>query len=269
MNINFQAKNRLSSFLTNVEKKMHIPGPSVVVLAYHTVSDNKTIVDVDPKVFKQQLEFLKKNFKFITLDKVIDYVYSKKTFNKPAVALTFDDGYKEVFTTIAPILAKEKIPATVFVLSNPSQANRAELENDKKLMSIQEIKHLQKLGWIIGCHSATHSNFFVLNLDFDKEIYQSKKLIEKKLRTSIKYFAYPKGLYNSFIIDQVKSAGYTASFAFEAGFISYRTNLMKIPRLPVDWTHSMAQFEAFFTNWGTFYFLAKQKLQKGGLFLEK
>lgn len=255
-------KNKLAVLFTRIEQGLRLPIPPVTILGYHAVSNDKTIVDINPHMFQKQLSFLKKNFKFITLDNVIDYINGEQTFTKPAVALTFDDGYSDVFTTIAPILAKDNIPAATFILSNPACANRQELENKKKLMSIKEIKHLRNLGWTIGCHSATHAKLVNKYIQLEKEITLSKKQLEKELNAPITYFAYPKGIYNQHVITKVKKAGFSAAFAFRNGFITHKTNSFTIPRSPVDRTHTIEQFEAFFTNWGKYYLSTKYELQK-------
>jgi len=250
-------KNTLSTIFTHMEKNLSMPTPPVTILGYHSISDDKTIVDIHPYMFQRQLSFLKKNFQFISLDSVIKYINGEQTFSRPAVALTFDDGYSDVYKTVAPLLAKDNIPAGIFVLTNPTKANRSELENDKKLMSIKEIKHLQNLGWTIGCHGATHAKLTDKQINLEKEIILSKKQLEKELLASIKYFAYPKGIYNRQVIAKVKKAEFTAAFTFKTGFITHKTNLYTIPRSPVDWTHTMEQFKAFFTNWGKYYLSKK------------
>lgn len=255
-------KDVLATIITRVERGMHVPVSPVSILAYHAVSNDKTIVDIEPAMFLTQINFLKKNFQFITLDQVINYLNLEKSLTRPAIALTFDDGYRDVFTTIAPILAQNNIPATAFVLSNPTAANRAELENNKELLSEKEIKTLQKLGWTIGCHTATHANLLARNVDLNKEITKAKLQLERTLQTPVTYFAYPKGFYTPHIIEQVKQAGFTAAFAFEAGFITRKTNRYAIPRIPVDATHSMEQFEALLSNWSKYYFIAKNKIQR-------
>lgn len=250
-------KNSLSAIFTRIEKNLHMPPPPVTILGYHSISNDQTIVDIQPQIFKQQLSFLKKNFRFITLDNVVEYINGEQTFPSPAVALTFDDGYSDAYKTVAPLLTKNNIPASIFVITNPTKANRSELENDKKLLSINEIKHLKNLGWTIGCHSATHANLTNRHVDLKKEIIQSKKQLEKELASPVKYFAYPKGIYNRQVISKIKKAGFSAAFTFKTGFITRKTNPYTIPRSPVDWTHTLEQFEAFFTNWGKFYLSIK------------
>lgn len=260
-------KNALSTLFTRAEQMIDLQLPPVTILGYHAVSHEKTIVDVEPEMLQKQLSILKDLCQFVTLDQVVLYIQGKKTFTKPAVALTFDDGYKDIFTTVMPILAKEKIVATAFVLSNPESANRKELENNKPFLTTKELQILHTMGWAIGCHSATHANFADIQLNRQKEIVDAKEQLENDLGLSVRYFAYPKGIYSPHIVETVKSAGFAAAFAFESGFISQKTNLFTIPRMAVDWTHSEEQFRAFFTHWGIWYLQTKQRVERSFRFI--
>ena len=112
----------------------------------------------------------------------------------PAVLLTFDDGFANLME-IAPLIRKYDIKPAIFILSDPESANKTELNNDEKLLTVEEIIALHKNGWTIGCHSATHADFSILNQDeAKKQIIGSKLRIENKLGIKIDYFAYPKGI---------------------------------------------------------------------------
>lgn len=251
--MNFIHKDHLTSLFNSLERSLHVNPPPLTVLAYHSISDDSTIVDIHPSEFKKQIDILRASCEFISPDDVIEYIQNEKKFSKPAVALTFDDGYKDLMTYVMPYLSQYSIPASVFVLSQPQNANRQELANKKPLMSIEDIQILKRNGWTIGCHSATHPNFADKNLNVQKEIIDSKKQLEQVLGFAVKYFVYPKGIYSNKIVQVVEKAGFSAAFAFEPGNISTHTNIFAIPRMPVDWTHSEKQYEAFFTRWGVGY----------------
>lgn len=249
-------KKVLSTTLTKIENMVGGKLPAVTVLGYHSISNDKTIVDVTPENFKSQISFLKSKFQFITLDAVVDYITGKLKPEKPCVALTFDDGYADLLVNVAPMLVERRIPVTAFVLASPESANRKELEPMKPLLNLVQLKRLQNLGWTIGCHSATHSNFGD-NVDTKTEITEAKKILERKFDFKIKYFAYPKGIYNEKVVKAVKSAGYKAAFTVDPGSVSTQNDIYKIPRIGVDRTHSMAEFASFFTNWANRYFATK------------
>ena len=56
--------------------------------------------------FKRQIEFFEKKFHFITIEELLDSAYSNKTIPKNSILLTFDDGFKDHFSHVFPILKK-------------------------------------------------------------------------------------------------------------------------------------------------------------------
>lgn len=67
--------------------------------------------------FSKRIEFILRNYNFISLEEAIGYKRSKKI---PAncIVLTFDDGYRDNFTNAFPILKQYRIPATIFLTAD-------------------------------------------------------------------------------------------------------------------------------------------------------
>jgi peptidoglycan/xylan/chitin deacetylase (PgdA/CDA1 family) len=84
----------------------------VVVLGYHRVAStatDRTSLTVSPENFRAQMEYLKRNFRIVRFEE--DWT----TVRKPAVAVTFDDGYVDNFRGALPILKDLGVPATFFI----------------------------------------------------------------------------------------------------------------------------------------------------------
>ncbi len=262
-NISYYLKELGSLVLVRLEPLLGIKSPSVSVLLYHSISYDNTIVDVTPENFAYQIKYLKRHFDFITLDQVLDYIQGKYVLKQQSIALTFDDGYQDVLKNVVPVLKKYKIPATIFVLADPYGVNRKELANNKKLLNFAEIKKLQKAGWTIGCHTATHADLSILDkAELKKEIVNSKVILEEKLGRPINFFSYPKGIYDKNIILEARKANYKAAFTTDAGIIKKWNDFYKIPRLSIDGSISSYQFPVFFTSSLVFYFSVKNKVGK-------
>lgn len=75
--------------------------------------------------FKRQITWLTRNFSVVSLDEYITEYLGSGSVPKKKIALTFDDGYKEVFDLVAPFLVEKKVPATFF--ANTSHLNDSEL----------------------------------------------------------------------------------------------------------------------------------------------
>lgn len=93
--------------------------PQAIVLMYHRVAEPESDVwdiAVSPANFEQQLQVLRKLGNVIPLKELVERIYSK-SFKKNCIAITFDDGYIDNFTTAKPLLEKYKLPATFFIAS--------------------------------------------------------------------------------------------------------------------------------------------------------
>jgi peptidoglycan/xylan/chitin deacetylase (PgdA/CDA1 family) len=89
-----------------------------------------------PDRFKGQLEQLAKTFRFCQVRELADPAADPE---EPRVAITFDDGAKDVILEVAPLLESARATASVFVCSQPIL--------DGKLLGVQKIEFLMhKLG---------------------------------------------------------------------------------------------------------------------------
>jgi peptidoglycan/xylan/chitin deacetylase (PgdA/CDA1 family)/CelD/BcsL family acetyltransferase involved in cellulose biosynthesis len=90
--------------------------PICQILIYHRVNDDQdrflgaTRVDT----FRQQMEFIAKNFPIVSLDDIASGVWRNRR-EKFCVAITFDDGYRDNYLSAFPILKALNIPATIFL----------------------------------------------------------------------------------------------------------------------------------------------------------
>ncbi|MBK8805104.1 MAG: polysaccharide deacetylase family protein [Bacteroidales bacterium] len=91
------------------------------VLFWHGVSNEcSSIVEAENikfEVFKSQILYLKNKFEIISIEEYRDRLHLN-CFTKKEVVLTFDDGYKNNLSVVAPYLSDLKIPFTVFITTN-------------------------------------------------------------------------------------------------------------------------------------------------------
>jgi len=216
------------------------------IICYHSVENDSWDFSVSVDEFKRQIIFLQNNFKIVPLNEII------KNPSKNKVAITFDDGYKNIYKNALPFLKKQKISATLFVLGNPKSANRNELTNNKQLLSLSEIKQIKSQGFTIGFHTKTHGNLAEMNQhELSNEIIKGKKDFEKQTGIKLKYFAYPRGLYSTKIIDNVKKAGFRAAFTVESGSLN-TSNMHLIPRYSINGSLSFEDFKTSITPVGLY-----------------
>ena len=92
-----------------------------VILMYHHVCERKSDpwqLAVHPENFELQLNYLKKNFDVVSIEEMVHCV-AKKKLRKNMLAITFDDGFIDNYTTAAPLLEWYKLPATFYLATHP------------------------------------------------------------------------------------------------------------------------------------------------------
>ena len=69
-------------------------------------------------IFERLMEFVARRYHPVALGAIVDWLEGRATLPDRAVAVTFDDGYRNVFTEAAPVLSRLGIPATLFVATD-------------------------------------------------------------------------------------------------------------------------------------------------------
>jgi peptidoglycan/xylan/chitin deacetylase (PgdA/CDA1 family) len=98
-----------------------------VILRYHRVygegPEPLYELGLSRALFESQLDFLREHCNVVSLAQIFDALFRGKALPEHAVAITFDDGYKDNFTQAFPALKSRGLPATVFIaVENVEQA---------------------------------------------------------------------------------------------------------------------------------------------------
>jgi len=86
------------------------------ILAYHRISpeSHPFFQPTPPAVFEQHVRFLKRCYRVMPLSELVARSQAGEVPER-AIAITFDDGYRDCYEFAFPILKKYRAPATVFV----------------------------------------------------------------------------------------------------------------------------------------------------------
>src|SRR5262245_17075793 len=68
---------------------------------------------ISSAMLERHIDWLGKQFEFVSLDDVGFHLENGHCFRKPSAAVTFDDGYADVYHNALPILQRKGIPAAV------------------------------------------------------------------------------------------------------------------------------------------------------------
>ena len=230
--------------------------------------------------FLKQITFFKKNFDIVDLESIKKFKFSEK----PKLILTFDDAHVSNFQ-ISKILQEENIPAVFFIPVNfvyrDSEQNlkqeydlavnkfsilsdyNLDQKNDYKKLSMthENLLELIDKNFEIGCHSLNHvrlNNNLSLN-ELQKEIIESKIILERNLKTKINYFCWvigDKESYSSRAYNLIKK-NYELSFMTLCESFKVNSDHHKIHRFNVETNFSLNQV-AFILS-GIYEFMYKKR----------
>jgi peptidoglycan/xylan/chitin deacetylase (PgdA/CDA1 family) len=86
------------------------------ILSYHRVNDDEDpfFGSVPTRVFEQHMSYIAGTYRVLTVEELVERT-RRGTLPPNALAITFDDGYRDNLTHAAPILLRLGLPATIFV----------------------------------------------------------------------------------------------------------------------------------------------------------
>jgi peptidoglycan/xylan/chitin deacetylase (PgdA/CDA1 family)/predicted kinase len=212
-----------------------------LVLMYHAIDRSGWKLAVAPETFERQMAYLARCKGVVSLADVVAYAKGERGIAKNAVAVTFDDGYRDVLTTVLPLIKKYKIPITIFV---PSDLAVHTDHEGRARLSWEELRTLQASGLVsIESHAATHRKFPELTREeMQAELEDSARVIERELGVRPRYFAYPFGARSAEAEEVVAESAYEAAFGITDGVIRRGMPLYRLPRVQIDATMRWSLF---------------------------
>ena len=126
-------RNQVKSAVASAIAKVHDRGLAgargqyqPLVIGYHRVVEDfeaESTVEMPSMLtsvamFERHLECLARSFRFVSLDEIGDRLVNGLPFQEPVAAITFDDGYKDVYELALPVLERKGIPAATFVVTD-------------------------------------------------------------------------------------------------------------------------------------------------------
>ena len=176
------------------------PPPGLVVLIYHRVGRRTAVeVDLPVELFEEQIAFLADTSRVVTLDEGLALAASSaEDAAETVVAVTFDDGTADFAEVAVPVLAKHRVPATLYVATRYVEENES-FPDDGRPASWAALRDAQSTGVVaIGSHTHSHALLDrVSAADAAEELDRSIGMIGDRLGAPPVHFAYPKALLGS------------------------------------------------------------------------
>lgn len=167
------------------------------VLTYHSLDRSGSPVSIEPDVFEEHVDWLASGQVEVTdLPQLLEL-----PSGTDAVAVTFDDGFRNFATEAWPLLRERRLPVTLFVVSGHAGGvndwgTREERRHvpELPLLDWRELGELADEGVALGSHTVTHPDLSQLEVEaVEEEVVGSADRIEAETGHRPRCFAYPYG----------------------------------------------------------------------------
>jgi len=187
------------------------------ILTYHKIGpkfDLGITHQSQNQLFAQLKNLKEEGFGTVSLEKAGN---PQENSSPKSFAITFDDGYENIYTCAFPVLQELGFTATVFMVTGfAGKYNSWDFNFGRKgfrHLSWEQIREMAKYGISFGSHTVSHPDLTKLDRKYvEYELRDSKQALEQKLGREVKYLSYPFGKYNSMITEETKTVGYQNAF---------------------------------------------------------
>ena len=221
------------------------------IVAFHDVVDFKGDLDDDAVTVDRLIGFLEwlraNRWTAISLDDVAAARRGKKTLPERSILITFDDGYRSVYTRVFPLLLAYKLPAVVALVGSWLDAPAGskvsyggEQIPRERFLSWEEAREMARSGLVeFASHSydlhhgvlgnpqgnelpAVNARIYTPGRGYETEaqyrqriaddLTRSRELLANRLGVAPRTMVWPYGRYNEVSLDEARKAGFEFAF---------------------------------------------------------
>lgn len=233
------------------------------VLTYHSVDPSGSAISISELDFLRHVGWLSSgSVRVLPLSALLT-----DRDSGDAVALTFDDGYQNFGTFVAPLLEDRGLPASLFVVTDRVGGTNAwgvgNVPGDFPVMPLMDwsgVALAAERGIEIGSHGRTHRGLTSLSIDeLQEELSHSAQEVMREVGKAPSAFCYPFGDVGARERREV-SAHYTHAVTTEFRPVEQGEDPLLIPRLDAYYFRNEGRLE----SWGTPTFKRYLRLRRRG-----
>ncbi len=213
-------------------------GVRISVLGYHDLSENlpETAMRIRTSKFRKQMQAIRQlGIKVITMEQFTAWKKNGTPIPSRAILITFDDGWKSVYTEAFPILKELGFPYTIFLYKDY-------VDGGGRALTTQMIQEMKAAGGLsVGSHSVTHPYPLtvknsrkkgpnIYDAFLRKEMGESKYFLESKFPLKINSYAYPGGFFTEEMLKLGNEFGYDFMFTVVPGKVKRSLPNETLPR---------------------------------------
>ncbi len=214
------------------------------VLMYHAVGERDGVdwpgkMLISAQLFEEHLRYLQAHgYKMVSVEQLAERLQAGADVDK-YVALTFDDGYKNNYSVVLPLLQKYHAKASFFVVNKAI--------GDPLHMDRDEIKSLIAAGMELGSHTTSHAPLSLIDKKYLAwELATSRYYLKTDFdRYIVRTLAYPNGHYNAEVIRAAEEYGFYRALTGKIGVntaASFKAAPMEMYRINIPGDTDAAAF---------------------------
>jgi len=243
----------------------------VPIICYHSVTSDAAPVERDPhkqhiplRLFLSHLDYLQEHYNVISLSRYIKARQDKLRLPDRSVVLTFDDGFKDCYTVVAPHLRQRNLPAAVFIITE--RAFGRFVPKGESFMSWDQIRELAAAGIEIGSHGCSHLPLPELSLEeVTKELTESRAMLESNVGGGAPIpLSYPFGQTSEKISRLTQSLGFMCAIASDSGPNSEDASIFRLSRTVIASNDDVASFAARVSGLTWWFYRCRRFLRAPG-----
>lgn len=200
----------------------------VPVLMYHEIVVGPNSLYVAPHELAAHLEYLvREGYTPVTLAQIYANFTTGGPIPDKPVVLTFDDGYASFYTGARPLLRQHGATGTLFVITG--------FVGKPGYVTWDQVAEMAAEGIEIGAHTVTHPDLAVVSDDrLNREIRESRALLEERSGRPVRFFAFPAGRYDGRGPAVLREAGYLGAVVTQRGMATPCQDAMLWRRVRVN-----------------------------------
>jgi peptidoglycan/xylan/chitin deacetylase (PgdA/CDA1 family) len=179
-------------------------------------------------------------YRTVSLNEAVQLLQRTGSVPEKVVAITFDDGFRDVYTQAMPVLDEHGFTATIYLPTAFIGDQRRSFKN-RECLTWSEVRDLHARGIEFGTHTVNHPVLYQLNWsDIEFETSNSKAEVENRLQTTVASFSYPYAFpqedrqYTRRLVKILSDQGYQSCVTTVIGNSHMNDDLFKLKRLPVN-----------------------------------
>ncbi len=180
------------------------------------------------KDFTAQMVYLAQHgYTAVSIDQIATALRGQGELPPCPIAITFDDAYRSAYANALPILQQYGLRATFYLPTDY-------IGRSAKYVTWDQVRDLVSKGMWIGSHSVSHPFLARLSrVSAQRQITESKAILETQLGIPITTFAYPFGSLSSTVEQAVVQAGYSAALWTGTSWQHNTDRLFRLKRIGV------------------------------------